>query len=48
LFSCIMGVFNSLDINVAEELSLMFGENCHACKKAPCECNFVDVANFKS
>lgn len=48
LFSCIMGVFNSLEINVADELSKIFHENCHVCKKAPCECNFIDITNFKS
>jgi NTP pyrophosphatase (non-canonical NTP hydrolase) len=47
-FSCIMGVFNSLDINIAKELSKMFKNNCHMCKKAPCECNFKDITTFKS
>ncbi len=48
LFSCLMGVFNSLKIDVAKELSKMFSNNCHVCKKAPCECNFVNIAKFKS
>ncbi len=48
LFSCFMGVFNSTGVNVAEELSSMFSENCHVCKKAPCECNFLDIIEFKS
>lgn len=39
-FSCLMGVFNSLQINVAKELSIMFSNNCHVCHKAPCECSF--------
>lgn len=47
-FSCLMGVFNSLDISVAKELSTIFSENCHVCKKAPCECSFSHVVNFKS
>jgi len=48
LFSCFMGVFNSAGINLAEELSLMFPENCHACKKSPCQCSFLDIMGFKS
>ncbi len=48
LFSCIMGVFNSLGMNVAKELSVMFSNNCHVCKNAPCTCNFKDITNFKS
>jgi len=48
LFSCIMGVFNSLDVDVAKELSILFDENCHACHKVPCECDYVDITNYKS
>jgi len=47
-FSCLMGIFNSLGINVAKELSTMFSNNCHVCKNAPCTCSFESVANFKS
>lgn len=48
LFSCIMGVFNSLGMSVAKELSIMFFNNCHVCKNAPCTCSFKEVTNFKS
>jgi NTP pyrophosphatase (non-canonical NTP hydrolase) len=48
LFSCMMGVFNSLDINIAKELSLMFADNCHVCHNAPCTCDFKNITNFKS
>ena len=48
LFSCQVGVFNSLGISIAKELSVMFSKNCHVCKKAPCTCNFIDVIKFKS
>jgi len=48
LFSCIMGVFNSLEINTAKELSKMFSNNCHACKVAPCSCSFINITEFKS
>ena len=47
-FSCLMGVFNSLDISVPKELSRLFPENCHECGKAPCQCSFSHVMNFKS
>lgn len=48
IFSCITGVFNSLKTSMPYELSQLFSENCHACKKAPCECDFSSVMNFKS
>ena len=48
LFSCFMGVFNSTATNMAEELSRMFSQNCHVCKKAPCQCDFADIMGFKS
>lgn len=48
LFSCLMGVFNSLDVSVAKELSTIFSQNCHVCKKAPCQCSFSYIVNFKS
>jgi len=46
--SCFIGVFNSLEINIAKELSTMFSNNCHICKNAPCTCNFIDIARFES
>lgn len=48
LFSCYLSVFDSADINAAEELSKMFSDNCHACRKSPCECSFEDIMGFKS
>jgi NTP pyrophosphatase (non-canonical NTP hydrolase) len=47
-FSCIVGIFSSLGMNIAKEISEMFSENCHVCKKAPCECTFSFIANFES
>jgi NTP pyrophosphatase (non-canonical NTP hydrolase) len=47
-FSCIVGVFNSLRIDIARELSTTFNNNCHVCHKAPCECSFKSVMGFKS
>lgn len=48
LFSCIIGVFNSLDINCADELSKLFYYNCHVCHNLPCTCNFKFVNSFRS
>ncbi|MCX6723192.1 MAG: MazG-like family protein [Candidatus Staskawiczbacteria bacterium] len=48
LMSCIMGVFNSLKISLAKELSIIFNNNCHVCKKAPCVCSFTGIIGFKS
>ncbi len=48
LYSCLIGVFNSLGINIAKEISVMFAKNCHVCKNAPCTCNFKFITNFKS
>ena len=48
VFSCFMSLFSSIGVSVAKELSGMFSENCHACKKAPCECSFDSVMKFES
>ncbi len=48
LVSCFSGVFNSLGVNIAEELSFIFADNCHVCKKAPCACNFRNITAFES
>lgn len=47
-FSCLMSVFNSLNLSAAQEISSMFSDNCHVCKKSPCECNFKEITNFQS
>lgn len=48
IFSCIVGMFNSLSVDMAKELSDRFQDNCHICHKAPCICSFNSIANFKS
>jgi NTP pyrophosphatase (non-canonical NTP hydrolase) len=48
LLSCFIGVFNSLEYSIAKELSIIFSNNCHICKDAPCTCNFTDIIGFKS
>ncbi|MDD4990500.1 MAG: hypothetical protein PHW31_04345 [Candidatus Pacebacteria bacterium] len=46
--SCLLSVFNSLEIGIAKELSAMFTNNCHVCQNAPCTCKFTDIVKFKS
>lgn len=48
LFTNILGVFNSLNMSAAKELSLLFHENCHICHNAPCICDFKYITDFKS
>lgn len=47
LFSCIAGVFNSMNVGIAQELAKIFQNNCHECKKSPCECSFDHIIKFK-
>lgn len=46
--SCLLGVANSANIDVAGALSRMYRNNCHACHKSPCECNFSYIAQYNS
>lgn len=48
LFTHYLTVFNSLDLDMAEELSTLFSDNCHVCHDIPCTCNFVDITEFES
>ncbi|OGY21297.1 MAG: hypothetical protein A2126_02450 [Candidatus Woykebacteria bacterium GWB1_45_5] len=47
-FSCIVGIANSANFDIAKELAHLFRNNCHVCHKAPCVCDFSLVAKFKS
>lgn len=46
--SCLFGVANSSGIDVAQELAIIYFNNCHICHKIPCQCSFSFVAKFKS
>jgi NTP pyrophosphatase (non-canonical NTP hydrolase) len=46
--SCLFGVANSLDIDVAKELALVYSNGCHVCHRAPCECTFSEVVSLRS
>ena len=47
-FSCILAIFNSLNLNLAEELSKMYPNNCHACGNSPCSCNYAMIKNYNA
>ena len=48
LVSCYLGVFNSMNIDFADELAKEFVSNCGSCKQCPCVCPFDRIAAFKS
>jgi NTP pyrophosphatase (non-canonical NTP hydrolase) len=45
VFSCIMGVANSLSIDLAKEYSASFFNGCHLCNDSPCQCSFHDLCS---
>jgi len=46
--SCIFGIANSANINMALEFSKMFKKGCQVCHKIPCNCNFSFVSKYQS
>ncbi|HLD04213.1 MAG TPA: hypothetical protein VJG90_00685 [Candidatus Nanoarchaeia archaeon] len=46
-FSCILTLFNTLKISMAQELAKMFHNNCHICHNLPCSCSYDFVREFK-
>ncbi len=46
--SCLFGMANSVNINLAHDLSRMYRKGCHVCHKTPCICSFSFVSKFKS
>lgn len=46
--SCIFGLANSANIEIAKELAKMYNNKCHICHKSPCACNFSFIAKFSS
>jgi NTP pyrophosphatase (non-canonical NTP hydrolase) len=47
-FSCLMGVFSLAVIDFEKEMRKFYSNNCHKCHKAPCKCDFVTMAKYKS
>ncbi|MDO8647594.1 MAG: hypothetical protein Q7R70_04210 [Candidatus Diapherotrites archaeon] len=45
--STVFGIFNSLNTDLAKELAKNFDNNCFACHKSPCECDYRLVLRFK-
>ncbi len=48
LFANAIGIYNSLGLDFASELSRLFSHGCHACRRTPCVCTYDFVMNFKS
>jgi hypothetical protein len=46
-FSCLVGVFSSMNLDFAKELSAWFSENCNECHNAPCTCSYSTIKNYK-
>ena len=46
--SCVLGVANSANIDVAKELEKVYSQNCHVCHEAPCVCKFAEVAQIRT
>ena len=46
--SCVFGIANSANMDLAAELSKMFYHGCQVCHKIPCGCNFYFVRKYKS
>lgn len=45
--SCLLGVYNSLDLSAEDALTRMFKDGCcHECHLAPCECEFDFVLDY--
>lgn len=46
-FSCVIGIYNSAEIDFEKEMLELYSNNCHVCHNVPCTCDFVTVAKFK-
>ena len=46
--SCIFGVANSADIDLAGKLAERFSYGCHVCKHTPCSCSYKFVSQYTS
>jgi NTP pyrophosphatase (non-canonical NTP hydrolase) len=48
LISCAFTLANSANIDIAQELSKMYANNCHVCHAAPCSCTFSDITQLRT
>lgn len=46
--SCMLGVFNSLNIDLADRLAKKYYNNCEVCHNAPCTCSYESIVNYRS
>ena len=47
-FSCLIGVFNSLNLSLSAELTKIFSNNCHVCHQAPCICEYTYIKSYRT
>jgi NTP pyrophosphatase (non-canonical NTP hydrolase) len=47
-FSCLVGVFNSLNVDLASEIADLYSDNCHECHNSPCSCDYSYIKNYKT
>ncbi|UCD04052.1 MAG: hypothetical protein JSW73_00165 [Candidatus Woesearchaeota archaeon] len=47
-FSCLVGVFNSLNVDLVSELANLYSNNCHECHNSPCSCSYSYIKNYKT
>ncbi|MEA2701940.1 MAG: hypothetical protein QOE22_649 [Candidatus Parcubacteria bacterium] len=48
VFSCFMGIFNSLKFDYHEYLISAHANGCYSCRHLPCTCEYRFVMSFKS
>ena len=46
-FSCLIGIFNSLNLDLVKELTLLYPQtSCHECKQKPCICTYDSIKQY--
>lgn len=46
--SCLFGLANSINLDIATHLEGMFTNGCHVCHEVPCICSFTEVSKLAS
>jgi len=47
-FCSLVSVFSSMSLDLAEELTLFYPNNCHECSHSPCICSFDHIRDYKA
>lgn len=48
VISCVFGIANSADFDVALALESMYKRDCHICHQAPCVCSFTSIMSIET